>query len=147
MRTRTHTLTHTHTPQVDALLMKHFLSAFSDEDAVAIVQHCKQAMAPTGAILLLQTLVPEPGDRGHNYCGDGVAPGARARRRGGAADAAAALPGPAVHTHTPGYVCGGGAAAAGGVHCGPTVAGCHGPTSPPASPTHMHAHTPCDTTC
>lgn len=61
--------------QVDALLMKHFLSAFSDTDCVSIINHCKQCLAPSGAILLLQTLVPEPGDRDHNNTEDGVAPG------------------------------------------------------------------------
>lgn len=62
-------------PQVDTLMMKHFLSAFSDEDAVTIIQHCKQVLAPSGCILLLQTLVPEPGDKDHNETEDGVAPG------------------------------------------------------------------------
>lgn len=62
-------------PQVDTLMMKHFLSAFNDDDAILIVQHCKQVLAPEGAILLLQTLVPEAGDRSHNACEDGVAPG------------------------------------------------------------------------
>jgi hypothetical protein len=61
--------------QVDTLLMKHFLSAFSDADSVTIIKHCKQTLAPSGAILLLQTLVPEPGDREHNTTEDGVAPG------------------------------------------------------------------------
>jgi SAM-dependent methyltransferase len=61
--------------QPDALLMKHFLSAFSDEDSVAIVTHCRQVLAPQGRVLLLQTLVPEPGDKAHNTCEDGVAPG------------------------------------------------------------------------
>jgi hypothetical protein len=60
---------------VDTLLMKHFLSAFSDEDAAAIVGHCKDVLVPGGKILLLQTLVAEPGDRDHNACEDGVAPG------------------------------------------------------------------------
>jgi hypothetical protein len=55
--------------------MKHFLSAFSDADCVTILNHCKQCLAPSGAILLLQTLVPEPGDRSHNNTEDGVAPG------------------------------------------------------------------------
>jgi hypothetical protein len=55
--------------------MKHFLSAFSDADAVTIINHCKAVLAPSGSILLLQTLVPEPGDRGHNATEDGVVPG------------------------------------------------------------------------
>jgi hypothetical protein len=61
--------------QVDTLMMKHFLSAFSDSDAVTIINHCKAVLSPSGAILLLQTLVPEPGDRTHNTTQDGVAPG------------------------------------------------------------------------
>lgn len=31
-------------PQVDALLMKHFLSAFSDEDCALILKHCRQVL-------------------------------------------------------------------------------------------------------
>jgi len=61
--------------QVDTLLMKHFLSAFSDDDASRIVANCKEVLAPGGSILLLQTLVPEAGDREHKICEDGVAPG------------------------------------------------------------------------
>lgn len=61
--------------QVDTLMMKHFLSAFSDEDCLIIVKHCRQVLAPGGSILLLQTLVPEAGDRSHNSCEDGVAAG------------------------------------------------------------------------
>ncbi|KAF6265260.1 S-adenosyl-L-methionine-dependent methyltransferase [Scenedesmus sp. NREL 46B-D3] len=61
--------------QVDTLLMKHFLSAFSDEDCALILKHCREVLAPGGSILLLQTLVPEAGDRQHNTCEDGVAPG------------------------------------------------------------------------
>ena len=60
---------------VDTLVMKHFLSGFSDADADLILKHCKQVLPPQGKILLLQTLVPEAGDRSHNVCRDGVAPG------------------------------------------------------------------------
>jgi len=52
------------------------LSAFSNDDSVLIIKHCKQVLVPGGSILLLQTLVPEAGDRSHNTCEDGVAPGA-----------------------------------------------------------------------
>jgi predicted SAM-dependent methyltransferase len=61
--------------QVDTVMMKHFLSAFSDEDVMLIIKHCKQVLVPGGCILLLQTLVPEAGDRAHNTCEDGVVPG------------------------------------------------------------------------
>ncbi|KAK9836012.1 hypothetical protein WJX81_006289 [Elliptochloris bilobata] len=60
---------------VDTLVMKHFLSGFSDADAALILKHCAAVLAPDGRILLLQTLVPEAGDRSHNVCRDGVAPG------------------------------------------------------------------------
>lgn len=39
---------------VDTLLMKHFLSAFNDKDAILILKHCTQVLAPQGKILLLQ---------------------------------------------------------------------------------------------
>ncbi|CAL5227239.1 g10163 [Coccomyxa viridis] len=60
---------------IDTLVMKHFLSGFSDNDADLILKHCKQVLPAQGKILLLQTLVPEAGDRQHNVCRDGVAPG------------------------------------------------------------------------
>ena len=60
---------------VDTLVMKHFLSGFSDADADLILKRCKQVLPAQGRILLLQTLVPEAGDRQHNVCRDGVAPG------------------------------------------------------------------------
>ncbi len=60
---------------IDTLVMKHFLSGFSDNDADVILKHCKQVLPAQGKILLLQTLVPEAGDRQHNVCRDGVAPG------------------------------------------------------------------------
>lgn len=39
---------------VDTLVMKHFLSAFNDKDAVLILKHCSQVLAPQGKVLLLQ---------------------------------------------------------------------------------------------
>lgn len=60
---------------VDTLLMKHFLSAFNDKDAMLILKHCSQVLGPQGKILLLQTLVPEAGDKKNNICSDGVSPG------------------------------------------------------------------------
>ena len=39
---------------VDTLVMKHFLSAFNDKDAILILKHCSQVLAPQGRILLLQ---------------------------------------------------------------------------------------------
>ena len=39
---------------VDTLVMKHFLSGFSDADARTILKHCKEIMPSNGKILLLQ---------------------------------------------------------------------------------------------
>ena len=39
---------------VDTLVMKHFLSGFSDADAALILKHCAAVLAPDGRILLLQ---------------------------------------------------------------------------------------------
>ncbi len=39
---------------VDTLVMKHFLSAFNDKDAILILKHCSQVLAPQGKLLLLQ---------------------------------------------------------------------------------------------
>ena len=44
---------------IDTLVMKHFLSAFNDKDAILILKHCSQVLAPQGKILLLQVhIVP-----------------------------------------------------------------------------------------
>ena len=39
---------------VDTLLMKHFLSAFSDSQADTILKHCAQALSKDGKLLLMQ---------------------------------------------------------------------------------------------
>ena len=39
---------------MDVLVMKHFLSGFSDADAALILKHCAAVLAPDGRILLLQ---------------------------------------------------------------------------------------------
>ena len=39
---------------IDTLVMKHFLSAFNDKDAILILKHCSQVLAPQGKLLLLQ---------------------------------------------------------------------------------------------
>ena len=38
----------------DTIVMKHFLSAFSDPDVSRILEHCKRVLAPGGTVLLLQ---------------------------------------------------------------------------------------------
>jgi hypothetical protein len=60
---------------VDTMMMKHFLSGFSDDDAKTILRHISDIQNPGSHILLFQTLVPEAGDRSHNVNRDGVAPG------------------------------------------------------------------------
>ncbi|GAQ85000.1 O-methyltransferase family protein [Klebsormidium nitens] len=60
---------------VDTIIMKHFLSGFTDDDARIVLKHCGEVLEPNGKVLLLQTLVPEAGDRTNNVCEDGVAPG------------------------------------------------------------------------
>ena len=40
--------------QVDVLVMKHFLSGFSDADAEVILKHCREVLTDDGKILLLQ---------------------------------------------------------------------------------------------
>ena len=39
---------------IDTLVMKHFLSGFSDDDAKLILKHCGQVLPRSGEILLLQ---------------------------------------------------------------------------------------------
>lgn len=60
---------------VDTLLMKHFLSGFSDDEAKTILKHISNIQKSKAHILLFQTLVPEAGDRSNNVNKDGVAPG------------------------------------------------------------------------
>jgi hypothetical protein len=40
--------------KVDTLVMKHFLSGFSDDDAKLILKHCKEVLPKEANILLLQ---------------------------------------------------------------------------------------------
>lgn len=40
--------------KVDTLVMKHFLSGFSDADAKLILKHCKEVLPRHANILLLQ---------------------------------------------------------------------------------------------
>lgn len=43
----------------DAIVMKHFISAWSDRDALKIIANCKQALPPHGKLILLQSFVPD----------------------------------------------------------------------------------------
>ena len=43
----------------DAIVMKHFISAWSDEDAAKILANCRAALPANGRLILLQTFVPD----------------------------------------------------------------------------------------
>ena len=43
----------------DAIVMKHFISAWSDKDATKILANCKAALPENGRLLLLQSFVPD----------------------------------------------------------------------------------------
>lgn len=43
----------------NAIVMKHFISAWSDEDAMKILANCKAALPADGRLILLQSFVPD----------------------------------------------------------------------------------------
>ena len=43
----------------DAIVMKYFLSAWNDKDAMKILHNCKKALPPHGKIILLQAFIPD----------------------------------------------------------------------------------------
>lgn len=43
----------------DAIVMKHFISAWSDEDAMKILANCRAALPADGRLILLQSFVPD----------------------------------------------------------------------------------------
>lgn len=57
----------------DAIVMKYFISAWNDEDAIKILQNCKQALPPHGRIVLLQAFVPDLDEP--KVAPDGIMPG------------------------------------------------------------------------
>ncbi|MGL6344646.1 MAG: methyltransferase, partial [Waterburya sp.] len=57
----------------DAIAMKHFISAWSDEDAMKILANCKQALPKNGKLILLQSFVPDIDDPKTEA--DGIMPG------------------------------------------------------------------------
>eukprot|EP00927_Polykrikos_kofoidii_P066499 TRINITY_DN62089_c0_g1_i1.p1 TRINITY_DN62089_c0_g1~~TRINITY_DN62089_c0_g1_i1.p1 ORF type:complete len:794 (+),score=149.56 TRINITY_DN62089_c0_g1_i1:78-2384(+) len=57
---------------VDVIVMKHFLSAFSDSKVATILGHTAAALKDSGRIFLLQSLVPEVEESA--FCDDGVSP-------------------------------------------------------------------------
>jgi hypothetical protein len=57
----------------DAIVMKYFISAWNDEDAMKILHNCKQALPTHGKIILLQAFVPDLDDP--KTAPDGIMPG------------------------------------------------------------------------
>lgn len=45
----------------DAIVMKYFLSVFSQEDSIKVLTNCREALPADGKVILLQTLVPSLG--------------------------------------------------------------------------------------
>jgi O-methyltransferase domain/Dimerisation domain len=43
----------------NAIVMKHFISAWNDEDAMKILANCRQALPDDGRLILLQSFVPD----------------------------------------------------------------------------------------
>lgn len=60
-------------PGADAIVMKHFISAWSDEDALKILANCKAALPKDGRLILLQSFVPDIEDPKTEA--DGIMPG------------------------------------------------------------------------
>jgi cyclopropane fatty-acyl-phospholipid synthase-like methyltransferase len=57
----------------DAIVMKHFISAWSDADAMKILANCKQALPKNGKLILLQSFVPDRDEPKTEA--DGIMPG------------------------------------------------------------------------
>jgi hypothetical protein len=57
----------------DAIVMKYFISAWNDEDAMKILHNCKKALPPHGRIVLLQAFVPDLDEP--KVAPDGIMPG------------------------------------------------------------------------
>lgn len=57
----------------DAIVMKHFISAWNDEDALKILANCKRALPAHGRVILLQSFVPDIDEP--KVEADGIMPG------------------------------------------------------------------------
>lgn len=60
-------------PGADAIVMKHFISAWNDEDALKIIANCKRALPDDGRLILLQSFVPDIDEP--KVAADGIMPG------------------------------------------------------------------------
>ncbi len=45
----------------DCYLLKHILHDWNDDECVTILGHCAKALAPDGAVVVVEMLIPEPG--------------------------------------------------------------------------------------
>ena len=50
-----------HIPGADAYILSRVLFNWDDDDAVAILRNCRQAMAPGGRVLVMEPVIP-PGN-------------------------------------------------------------------------------------
>lgn len=57
----------------DAIVMKYFISAWNDEDAIKILHNCKKALPSHGKVILLQAFVPDLDEP--KVAPDGIMPG------------------------------------------------------------------------
>ncbi|MEL6468844.1 MAG: methyltransferase [Cyanobacteria bacterium J06623_4] len=57
----------------DAIVMKHFISAWSDQDAAKILANCRAALPNHGKLILLQSFVPDIDET--KTAADGIMPG------------------------------------------------------------------------
>jgi len=48
----------------DAVVMKHILHDWNDDDSVRILRHCRRALPQGGRVLVVEALVPPPGTNG-----------------------------------------------------------------------------------
>ena len=48
----------------DAIVMKHIIHDWNDEDAIRILRHCHRALPKAGRLLVIESVVPPPGERG-----------------------------------------------------------------------------------
>lgn len=49
---------------VDAVIMKHILHDWNDDDAIRILRNCHRALPKSGRLLVVEAVVPPPGEQG-----------------------------------------------------------------------------------
>merc|ERR1719507_1335024 len=53
-------------PKGDVVFLKHVLRNWKDEDALRILQNCRAAIPDNGQVIVVDGLLPEPGQAGEN---------------------------------------------------------------------------------